>query len=235
MYIIIIINYPRPYFARLFYGHMQVLGDCWAFFFQSLYPGVFFGFKEGKPGSSPLHEVSGQLEPSLMSLRWSRAFRKSLLGMLCLGYWLCTGVLDTFTIWQRFTQRALPTLVLGFQSGLQMAIADEGDSASDASGFNIFLLIVPLAVIALLRWVFSLKPKQDETNEGYLATTLRGRDSEEKLQERIKEMEERWRLEELRTKKLLEAAAKGENFEDESLDEDLFSSDLKAQLKAAQE
>ena len=121
-----------------------------------------------------------------------------------------------------------------------MAYADDEDSVS---GFNVFWLVVPVGVVALLQWVFSLRPKREEGGEGYASTTLRGRDSNENLQKKIKKMEEEQRLEDLRTQKLLEAAQNpqpglfSDALDDECdlEDEDLYSTDLKAQLKAAQD
>lgn len=121
-----------------------------------------------------------------------------------------------------------------------MAYADDEDSVS---GFNVFWLVVPVGVVALLQWVFSLRPKREEGGEGYASTTLRGRDSNENLQKKIKKMEEEQRLEDLRTQKLLEAAKNpqpvifSDALDDECdlEDEDLYSTDLKAQLKAAQD
>ena len=67
-----------------------------------------------------------------------------------------------------------------------MAYADDEDSVS---GFNVFWLVVPVGVVALLQWVFSLRPKREEGGEGYASTTLRGRDSNENLQKKSR----KWR------------------------------------------
>ena len=140
-------------------------------------------------------------------------------------------IIFTSNFWRRLSQGALP---LGLADGAlaQRALAD--DDGETTSGFNIFLLIVPIGVLALLRWVFSLGPKMDDAGEGYASITLRGRDSAEKLQARIEAMEEEMRLEELREKKLLEARSSANNQGDIlDDDEDLYSADLQAQLRAA--
>eukprot|EP00437_Effrenium_voratum_P070090 CAMPEP_0181502084 /NCGR_PEP_ID=MMETSP1110-20121109/56162_1 /TAXON_ID=174948 /ORGANISM="Symbiodinium sp., Strain CCMP421" /LENGTH=172 /DNA_ID=CAMNT_0023630631 /DNA_START=35 /DNA_END=554 /DNA_ORIENTATION=+ len=123
--------------------------------------------------------------------------------------------------------------VLGFQGFCQVAAAED----ESTSGFNIFVFLVPAGVIALLRWVFSLGPKMDEENAGYASTTLRGRDSEEKLQARIKAMEEQVKREELKTRMMMQGGPASQADLDELalLDDDLFSADLKRQLRAAQE
>eukprot|EP00435_Cladocopium_sp_Y103_P073534 s968_g44.t1 len=144
------------------------------------------------------------------------------------------------SFWRVFPRRSIP-LALTLGSFSQVAFAD--DDGESTSGFNVFLLVVPVAVIALLQWVFSLRPKKEEGGDGYASTTLRGRDSNENLQRKIKKMEEEQRLEDLRTQKLLESASAGSRgiFSDELdqecdlEDEDLYSSDLNAQLRAAQE
>ncbi|CAE7619736.1 svop [Symbiodinium natans] len=113
----------------------------------------------------------------------------------------------------------------------QKASAEEADTETSWS-FNPFLFLVPAGVIYLVRWVFSLKPEMDTDADGYKSTTLRGRDSEENLQRRIAEMEARLALEE-KQRQLLMAGKATATREDDSED-DLFSSDLDAQLRAAQ-
>ncbi|CAJ1397650.1 unnamed protein product [Effrenium voratum] len=141
---------------------------------------------------------------------------------------------ETFvpSLWRALPQRVIPA-VLGFQGFCQVAAAED----ESTSGFNIFVFLVPAGVIALLRWVFSLGPKMDEENAGYASTTLRGRDSEEKLQARIKAMEEQVKREELKTRMMMQGGPASQADLDELalLDDDLFSADLKRQLRAAQE
>eukprot|EP00438_Fugacium_kawagutii_P030740 Skav217072 [mRNA] locus=scaffold1308:30801:31343:- [translate_table: standard] len=157
----------------------------------------------------------------------------AILGLCCEA-----SVNFTQTFWRALPHRCIP-VVLALDSFSQVASAEDGDSTS---GFNFFLLAVPAGVIALLQWVFSLRPKKEEGGEGYASTTLRGRDSNENLQRKIKKREEEQRLEDLRTQKLLEAARNPvQTFSDELdqecdlEDEDLYSSDLKAQLRAARD
>ena len=132
--------------------------------------------------------------------------------------------------------RAVPLLL-----GSQQVLAQEDVEAVEAvGGFNPLLLVVPVGVLALLRWVFSLTPKKEDNGEGYASTTLRGRDSAENLQRRIEEMEKQMKLDELEQKKLLEAPSVDyyENlgyYADYDDEEDLESPDLKTQLKAAQD
>mmetsp|Transcript_37730 Transcript_37730/g.70360 ORF Transcript_37730/g.70360 Transcript_37730/m.70360 type:complete len:174 (-) Transcript_37730:231-752(-) len=104
----------------------------------------------------------------------------------------------------------------------------EEDDISESSGFNPFLVLVPAAVLGLLGWVFSLRPEMDDDADGYRSTTLRGRDSEENLKRRIAERDALLALEEKERQALL-------NGGDEDLDDDLFSADLDAQLRAAQD
>ena len=173
------------------------------------------------------------------SMPWSLRHRRARWCWLALGAF-SFEVAFTQSVW-RTLNRNIPFKPLALTLGVsQAALAEDGES----SGFNVFLLLVPVAVIALLQWVFSLRPKKEEGGDGYASTTLRGRDSNENLQRKIKAMEEEQRLEDLRTQKLLEAAKKAPrdgNFSDaldqecDLEDEDLYSSDLKAQLKAARD
>ena len=114
----------------------------------------------------------------------------------------------------------------------EVAQAQEADDGNTSWGFNPFVVIVPGGVLYLLNWVFSLKPEMDADADGYKSTTLRGRDSEENLQRRIAEMEARLALEEKERQALIAGRATSTRQEDE-LDDDLFSSDLDAQLRAA--
>ena len=167
----------------------------------------------------------------------ARVARVALLALFLTSFEASTSFAESF--WRALPRRSIP-LALTLEGFSQVAFADDGESTS---GFNVFLLLVPVAVIALLQWVFSLRPKKEEGGDGYASTTLRGRDSNENLQRKIKKMEEEQRLEDLRTQKLLEAASARSRgvFSDELdqecdlEDEDLYSSDLRAQLRAAQD
>lgn len=145
---------------------------------------------------------------------------------------LLGGTAFTPGLW-RSGARAVP-LVLGLS---QEVLAQDDVEVMESSGFNPLLLIVPAGVIALLRWVFSLTPKKEDNGEGYASTTLRGRDSAENLQRRIEEMEKQMKLEELEQKKLLEAPSVDyyDDLDYYDYEEDLSSTDLKTQLKAAQD
>lgn len=170
--------------------------------------------------------------------RVARVARVALLALFLASFEASTSFAESF--WRALPRRSIP-LALTLEGLSQVAFAD--DDGESTSGFNVFLLLVPVAVIALLQWVFSLRPKKEEGGDGYASTTLRGRDSNENLQRKIKKMEEEQRLEDLRTQKLLEAASARSRgvFSDELdqecdlEDEDLYSSDLKAQLRAAQD
>ena len=167
----------------------------------------------------------------------ARVLRVALLALFVASFQASSSFAES--VWRALPRRSIP-LALTLEGVSHAAFADDGESTS---GFNVFLLLVPVAVIALLQWVFSLRPKKEEGGDGYASTTLRGRDSNENLQRKIKKMEEEQRLEDLRTQKLLQTAGAGSRgiFSDELdqecdlEDEDLYSSDLNAQLRAAQE
>mmetsp|Transcript_83356 Transcript_83356/g.131943 ORF Transcript_83356/g.131943 Transcript_83356/m.131943 type:complete len:184 (+) Transcript_83356:80-631(+) len=169
--------------------------------------------------------------------RVARAARVALLVLFLASFEGSISFAESF--WRALPRRSIPW-ALTLEGFSQVAFAD--DDGESTSGFNLFLLVVPVAVIALLQWVFSLRPKKEEGGDGYASTTLRGRDSNENLQRKIKKMEEEQRLEDLRTKQFLEAARAGPGVFSDELDqecdledEDLYSSDLKAQLRAAQD
>ncbi|CAE7360647.1 svop [Symbiodinium microadriaticum] len=115
------------------------------------------------------------------------------------------------------------------------AEARADDSDAEGWSFNPFYIVAFLVVVGVVRligWVFSLKPEMDADADGYRSTTLRGRDSEENLQRRIAEMEARLALEEKQRQALIAGKATATRGQDD-VDDDLFSSDLDAQLRAA--
>ncbi|CAE7702129.1 svop [Symbiodinium sp. CCMP2592] len=127
---------------------------------------------------------------------------------------------------------ATPALLL---ATLSTDAAKADDSDAEGWSFNPFYFVAFLVVVGVVRligWVFSLKPEMDLDADGYKSTTLRGRDSEENLQRRIAEMEARLALEEKQRQALIAGKATATRGQDD-VDDDLFSSDLDAQLRAA--
>ena len=168
------------------------------------------------------------------SLRCRGAFGRLRTLFLCLGA-LCLARKG----WMAFVPAQIheSRSVGAAQVALVVSTISQAAKADDADGdtswsFNPFVILVPAGVIYLLGWVFSLKPEMDTDADGYKSTTLRGRDSEENLKRRIAEMEAREALEEKQRQALI--AGKATPTSGDDFDDDLFSSDLDAQLRAAQ-
>eukprot|EP00439_Symbiodinium_sp_Y106_P054803 s3386_g7.t1 len=195
------------------------------------------------PRAADLVRDMAQLFLDRMSARTARRAASGVRRQLvfCGAVWLASESFTAFVpAGLQQTQPARSVGVSGATPALLLATlpteaAKADDSDAEGWSFNPFYFVAFLVVVGVVRligWVFSLKPEMDADADGYKSTTLRGRDSEENLQRRIAEMEARLALEEKQRQALIAGKATATRGQDDA-DDDLFSSDLDAQLRAA--